>query len=155
MRYYRIFLAEQWILSHLTSTPHTSIIKPMAKKFITNWWTLLECFFLSYVLSSAIAIIVLLLTGSEFAHWIVKLLISPVFVFLFTLKYYSKDHTKREARRITLIWTPLFIIFDLITYVVVAGYSVTWYFWQYQPWVAIYFMLLFIAPLFIDQIQNR
>ncbi len=138
----------------MTTIIQITIIKVMAKKFITNWWTLIECFFLSYVLSSMIAIIILLLTGSELAHWVVKLVISPVFSFLFTLKYYSMEHGKREARRITLIWTPLFVIFDIVSYVAIAGFSLSWYFWSFQPWMAIYVVFLFVAPLFVDQIRE-
>ncbi|MEZ4812534.1 MAG: hypothetical protein R2883_03465 [Caldisericia bacterium] len=147
----------EWNLeySHLTIITQTTIIKVMAKKFITNWWTLIECFFISYVLSSIVAILILLFTGSELAHWVVKLIISPAFVFLFTLKYYSKEHGRREARRLTLFWTPLFVIFDIVSYVAIAGYSLGWYFWSFQPWMAIYVVFLFVAPLLVDQIRER
>lgn len=126
----------------------------MAKKFITNWFALIECFLISYVLSAGISIIVLVMTGSELVHWVVKLLLAPVFVFLFTLRYYNGTHEKREARRLTLVWLPLFVLFDIITYIVIAGFSSKWFFLSSQPWVSIYFVFVFIAPLFVDFVRE-
>ena len=127
----------------------------MAKRFITNWFKLFEYILASYLISTGIALLALLLSGGvETAHWLVKMVLGPLSVFGFSLLYYNGEHAGMEARRMIIVWFPMFVLLDFFVYILIGGFSLRWLFISSQPWSSVYLIFVFISPLFVSYMRD-
>ncbi len=127
----------------------------MAQRFISNWFKLIEHILASYLISTGLALIALLVSGGgETVHWIVKMVLAGILVFLFSLMYYNGNHSSMEARRMLIVWFPMFILLDIFVYIIIGGFSFKWLFVTHQPWSAVYLIFVFISPLFVSYMRD-
>jgi len=127
----------------------------MTQRFISNWFKLIEYILASYLISTGLALIALLLSaGGETVHWIVKMVLAGILVFLFSLMYYNGNHSSMEARRMLIVWFPMFILLDIFVYIIIGGFSFKWFFVTHQPWSAVYLIFVFISPLFVSYMRD-
>ncbi|HOO96649.1 MAG TPA: hypothetical protein PKV16_03705 [Caldisericia bacterium] len=128
----------------------------MGKRFITNWFRLVEYFLYSYTGAMGISLIFLILTDYIDIYFIFMTVLFPGFLLLGTLRYYSTtEHSKRESRRLSLFWLPAQVVFDFVLLVGVIGYTPAQIYIGGLPWIAIGYIFTFFAPWIADGIEKR
>jgi hypothetical protein len=91
-------------------------------------------------------------------HLLINLLVWVFFGYLYLKKRKAAGHLRQEAGYLGAFWLVIAMLVDVIFFVLIPSpFSLTarQFYIEYQPWISITYLIVFISPLISFVILNR
>lgn len=91
-------------------------------------------------------------------HLAINLVIWVLFSYFYLRKPVNKNYLLREAFNLAVYWLLAAMIVDVIFFVLIkTPYSLTFhqFYVEYQPWISITYLIVFVSPFISHAIINR
>jgi len=126
------------------------------RRFLSDWARAIEYFVWGLGFAEAISFIFWATTGSDYAHWIIRMVLSPIFLYLYGVRYTRFVPTQqKENRRLGLLWFVLNVGFDLVVMVTIAGFDFSRVFLKSQPFLILGYIGVLVSPWIMDTKKHK